>query len=187
VRWNAWQEFAANSRKHLATPLTNNMGLKTVLSYRTAHRAAVLSQGTDTDPFAPWKEARRRTAERLAPLTLLLAAASVVLFARRFRGEAPWLVAAAAVGLVPFTTELTSYYAAFLLVPALLVAARRVVGLRFAALALFSCVVPFLLSWDEDRYALTSLAVLVVLAAAASGLGARLCQTLPAGPGKERT
>jgi hypothetical protein len=165
MRWSAWQEFAQNSKKHLSTPLTNNMGLKTVLTYRTDTRAETVNRGGDADPFGPWKEAHRRTAERMKLPYLILAAASIVAFAWVFRSKETWLVAAAAVGLIPMATELTCYYYAFLLVPALLTVERDEIGIMFVGLSLVSCIVPAFLIWDEDTYALLSLAVLGALGA----------------------
>jgi hypothetical protein len=165
MRWSAWQEFAQNSQKHLSTPLTNNMGLKTVLTYRTDTRAETVNRGGDADPFGPWKEAHRRTAERMKLPHLILAAAGIVAFAWFFRSKEAWLVAAAAAGLIPITTELTCYYYAFLLVLALLTAERDEIGIMFVGLSLVSCIVPAFLVWDEDTYALLSLAVLGVLGA----------------------
>jgi hypothetical protein len=167
VRWSAWQEFTQNSQKHLSTPLTNNMGLKTVLTYRTDTRAETVNRGGDADPFGPWKEAHRRTAERMKLPYLILAAAGIAAFAWVFRSKETWLVAAAAVGLIPIATELTCYYYAFLLVLALLTVERDEIGIMFVGLSLVSCIVPAFLVWDEDTYALLSLAVLGALGATA--------------------
>ncbi|MFI4978171.1 MAG: hypothetical protein ACHQC8_05810 [Solirubrobacterales bacterium] len=167
MHWSTWKEFAQNSRKHLSTPLTNNMGLETVLTYRTDTRAEKVNAGGDADPFEPWKEAHRRTAQRVKIPYLILAAVGITAFAWVFRIEKAWLVAAAAVGLIPIATELTCYYYSFLLVLALLTVERDEIGIMFTGLSLVSCIIPTFLAWDEDRYALLSLAVLVVLGAAA--------------------
>ncbi|MFI5309011.1 MAG: discoidin domain-containing protein, partial [Polyangiales bacterium] len=55
---DAWKEFALNSRKHLSTPLTNNMGLKTALGYDADTSAKYLRNSNLHDPFADWKHAR---------------------------------------------------------------------------------------------------------------------------------
>jgi hypothetical protein len=55
---DAWVEFAQNSKKHLATALTNNMGLKTVMGYDFDTRAKFMRSSDTTDPFKGWKDAR---------------------------------------------------------------------------------------------------------------------------------
>ena len=138
----------------------------------------------DADPFEPWKEAHRRTAQRMRIPFLILAAVSMTAFAWLFRLRKAWLVAAAAVGLIPIATELTCYYYSFLLVLALLTVERDEIGIMFTGLSLVSCVIPTFLAWDEDRYALLSLAVLVVLGTAAWFL--EQTKTLPMSPSRAR-
>src|SRR4029453_5840640 len=60
---DAWQEFAANSRKHLSTPLTNNMGLKTVVEFNPKAPAAVFWASWVGGPADMWVAARRRVSE----------------------------------------------------------------------------------------------------------------------------
>ena len=56
----ALADFVDNSRKHLETPLTNNMGWKTIVAYQTETRVRVEVSAGTTDPFGPWKDARRK-------------------------------------------------------------------------------------------------------------------------------
>jgi hypothetical protein len=156
TRWSAWSDFARNARKHLATPLTNNMGLTTLLSYRPETRAARLREDGAVDPFEHWKDVRRRAAAAARPFALAAGLLALGALAWRLRDRPPWIVAAAAVGLVPIGTDLTCYYHACLFVLALLAVERAEVGIAALAYAAASCLVPSLLSWDEDRYAFLS-------------------------------
>lgn len=159
LRWGAWGEFAANSRKHLATPLTNNVGLGTAVSWRPGARGEALVKDGPLEPWKPWKEARREALAATRPARIVLAAAFLAAVAYAFRSRPPWQAVAAGAGLVFVLADLTSYYAAILLLLALLHAGREEAGLALAALCAATGAVPFLLSWEDDRYALVSLLV----------------------------
>lgn len=162
VRWGAWGELAANSRKHLATPLTNNVGLGTALSWRPATRGEALVKEGPLEPWMPWKEARRAALSASRPARLLLAAGFLAAVAFAFLSRPSWEAAAAGAGLVFVLADLTGYYAAILLLLALLWHVREDAGVVTSALAAATGAVPFLLTWEDDRYALVS--VLVVAA-----------------------
>ena len=51
-----WRGFVINSAKHLQTPLTNNMGWRTVVAYSRSTRAQVDRDYRQTDPFVRWKQ-----------------------------------------------------------------------------------------------------------------------------------
>lgn len=161
-RWGAWREFAANSEKHVATSLTNNVGLGTALSWRPAARGAALVKDGTLEPWKPWKDARRASLAATRPFRLLAAAGFLAAVAFAFRSRPPWQAVAAGAGLVFVLADLTSYYAAVLLLLALLWHEREEAGVVTSALAAATGAVPFLLTWEDDRFALVS--VLVVAA-----------------------
>ena len=89
--------------------------------------------------------------------------------ARRVRRPEPWIAAALGALWIAFAVELTSYYYAFILVPALLWTEKRVVGISLLALAAFSQLVSLgpllgLPTWRDEQYTLISLATLAVFA-----------------------
>lgn len=163
----AWRAFLANTRKHQATPLTNHMGLRTVVAYRPAEVGRRLIT-TETDPWLRWKEARLAAWEEARPLALLLAAAALLALGRAAsRHPEPWIAAALGTLFIPFAVELTSYYYAFILVPALLWLEKRAAALALLALAAFSQLVSLgpwagMPAWRDEQYTLISLATLVV-------------------------
>ena len=55
---HAYRQFLANTVKHQRTPLTNHMGLRTVVSFRPAEIGRRLHSETAAEPWARWKEAR---------------------------------------------------------------------------------------------------------------------------------
>jgi len=111
---DAWPGFVANSRKHLATPLLNFVGWKTVLRFDPATTAGALRNAELDDPYAPWHEAVRRNFERRAPLFAAGIAGFVALLAlalaRTPLAWAPLL----GIGLTVFAAELGAYYYALL-------------------------------------------------------------------------
>ncbi len=166
---DAYRAFLANTRKHEQTPLTNHMGLRTVVDWRPSEVGRRLVDETAADPWLRWKEARLAAWRRMWPLAALLAAAALVALGRaaRLRPE-PWIAAALGALWIAFAVELTSYYYAFLLIPALLWVEKRSAGIALLALAAFSQLVslgPFLgmPTWRDEQYTLISLATVLVL------------------------
>lgn len=164
VRWSAWSEFAANSRKHLATPLTNNVGSGTLLTWRPSSRAEALLEPGGNEPMAAWKDARRAALEEGRPIRLLLAAAFLGALAFAFRGRPTWAAAAAGAGLVFVLADLTCYYASILLLLGLLALEREEAGVVTSLLAAATAATPLLLRWEDDRSALVSALVLAAYA-----------------------
>jgi hypothetical protein len=166
----AYSAFVANTRKHQATPLTNHMGLRTVVDYRPSEVGRLLIAENGTDPWLRWKEARLAAWKQARPLAALLAAAALFLLGRAAsRRPEPWIAAALGTLWIAFAVELTSYYYAFIIVPALLWTEKRAIGVSLLALAAFSQLVSFgpllgLPAWRDEQYTLISLATLAVFA-----------------------
>ena len=164
-----YRQFMVNTIKHQGTPLTNHMGLRTVVSYRPTEIGRRLHSETAPEPWARWKEARlaawgqsRGVAGGIALAVLALVALGAV------RHRELWIGAALGAAFIPFAVELTSYYFAFLLVPALLWTVRREAGialLLLGAFGLFVSLSPFegMPTWRDEQYTLISLATLVTL------------------------
>jgi len=166
----AYSAFVANTRKHQATPLTNHMGLRTVVDYRPSEVGRLLIAENGADPWLRWKQARLAAWKQARPLAALLAAAALFLLGRAaIRRPEPWIAAALGTLWIAFAVELTSYYYAFILVPALLWTEKRAAGIALLVLAAFSQLVSFgpflgLPAWRDEQYTLISLATLAVFA-----------------------
>ncbi len=131
----SWLAFAANSRVLLDTPLRNDMGLRTALSYDADNRARDAVDRSLDDPFAPWKQRRAAAFEARRPLFLALVAGYLVLLGLAVRGQPDWVAVILGAGLVPIATELTCYYSALLVVFALLWERHPSVGVALCALS----------------------------------------------------
>ncbi len=140
---NPWPEFVSNIEKHSRTPLTNHMGLKTLVAYRTAFSQEKMYQPSAADPFSVYKERRIEMAKKTRWLYLSLLAAVVigVVFASIRKAEI-WEVAILGIALIPASTELTCYYYSFLGIAALLVASRPPIGVTLLSLAAISQAIP---------------------------------------------
>ena len=165
----AYRQFFANTIKHQHTPLTNHMGLRTVVSFRPAEVGRELHSESAPEPWERWKEARLAAWGRSRPLAAGIALAALLAVALgAIRHRELWIGAALGVAFIPFAVELTSYYYALLVVPALLWTARREAGialLLLGAFGLFVSLAPLagMPTWRDEQYTLISLATLLTL------------------------
>ncbi|MBP9143141.1 MAG: hypothetical protein KBF21_15345 [Thermoanaerobaculia bacterium] len=165
----AYRQFFANTIKHQHTPLTNHMGLRTVVSFRPAEVGRELHSESAPEPWERWKEARLAAWGRSRALAAGIALAALLAVALgAIRHRELWIGAALGVAFIPFAVELTSYYYAFLVVPALLWTARREAGialLLLGAFGLFVSLAPLagMPTWRDEQYTLISLATLLTL------------------------
>jgi hypothetical protein len=167
---DAYRGFLGNSLKHAGTPLTNNMGLRMVLTYRADEVGRKLADDRAAEPWRAWKEARLRAWKGTRGLAAFLALVFVALLALAIRRQTePWIAAALGTLFIAFA-DLTSYYYAFIFVPALLWTRRRMVGPLLLALCAFSTFVslapfPGMPTWRDEQYTVISFATLVVFVA----------------------
>lgn len=164
LRPSVWSEFAANSRKHLATPLANNVGLGTAVTWRPSTSGEALVVPDAREPWANWKHARRTALREALPLRALLAAAFLAATVFALHAKPAWAGAAAGSGLVFVLADLTCYYASVLLLLGLLSTEREEAGAVTSLLAAATGAAPFLLARGDDAYALVSVLVLAAFA-----------------------
>ena len=173
--FDAWPEFVQNSKKHLHTALTNNMGLKTALGYDPATSAKYMRDSSLLDPFAIWKDARHFYYDERAPIYYALILLFCIMLARAGDREPDWAAACYGAGFIAITTELTCYYYGFLLAYGLLWERRKLPGVLATALAAITCYLPERLGWNDDHFTAMSLAtsIVVILATAEAGYAPR--------------
>lgn len=169
---DTWKQFAANTAKHAATPLTNHMGWRTIVSWRPSDVGAKL-KGTEPnaiDAWAKWKAARVENYRSAFPLYVagILGALVVLYLGIRHGGMEPWIAAAMGAGTIIFT-ELTDYYYCFLIAMACLAFARREAALLLLGLAVVTQFimwrpVPGMSGWlDEQCTAMSVASFLAIL------------------------
>jgi hypothetical protein len=156
-----WKGFIANSKKHLDTPLTNNMGLKAVIAYSTNTDAEHLRNYGAFDPFHAWKEAQRQNYKQRRLLFVFAVAAFLGLLT----------LAALGCGFVLVAAELTCYYFSILLALGFLWPRVRWSGIALCLASTASCLLPrwpvFFgrMSWDDQMFPLITLVWLALIAA----------------------
>ena len=157
----SWRGFVANSRKHLATPLTNNVGLRQLVTFDPATRSASVRELWLDSPWDMWKDARLRLFEERFWLYAALVAVYLALLARATAGQPLWTTLILGLGAIPFLTNLTCYYYGFLLIFAALWPRYPAAGIGLTAAAALTCLTPAIVSQDDDRYMAISLIIVV--------------------------
>lgn len=134
----AYPAFVANTLKHQETPLTNNMGLRTVMAYRPSEVARLTRNDQLFDSFSRWKDARLKNFREAKPLYFAIVLCYLVLMGLAVRRAEPWQALALSTTFIAFGVELTNYYYSFIIVVALLYAKREVVGRWLLAATAFT-------------------------------------------------
>ncbi|HEY5282862.1 MAG TPA: hypothetical protein VIM14_08745, partial [Polyangia bacterium] len=124
----AYPAFVRNTIKHSETPLTNYMGLRTVVNYRPSEVGRLMRNDQLVDPWSRWKDARMKSFREARPLFFGIIICYLVLIGLAVRGVDPWVATALSATLIAFGVELTCYYYAFIIVVALLYAKHEIVG-----------------------------------------------------------
>jgi hypothetical protein len=168
---SSWWKFAQNSDKHLETPLTNNMGLKTVIGWDYDTRAISMRNERLSDPFSEWKAARRHFYHTRKPLFLAIVFVFLIILARAGSRMSNWEIAALSTGLIAMAVELTCYYYGFLLTYGFLWAKRRLPGALAAALAAVTCLFPSVWGWNDDHFTAMSLATTITVIMVTAHIG----------------
>jgi len=162
--FSAWPAFLQNIEKHESTPLTNNMGLRTVVAFRWDTRQKVTFNPNDIDPFREFREARRNALNGVfgRPLFYALVLGFLaLLFARVVRREMDWWVMAAfGFGVIPVSLEMTCYYYSFLTAAAFLMEKRASIAIGLLILSATTQLVEFQTYFYDIRYTAESIVVL---------------------------
>jgi hypothetical protein len=140
--------FKQNSAKHTSTPLTNYMGLRTMIAFAPSEAGRFLKNDRMEDPWGPWKLARLRTFRERVVLFAVAALGFLALLWFAVRGVEPWVACALSATMIAVGVELTCYYYSFLIVVALLYDKRKEAG---AALLAVTAATSFI-DWAPTRF-----------------------------------
>ncbi|HEY6572031.1 MAG TPA: hypothetical protein VI198_01830 [Candidatus Eisenbacteria bacterium] len=193
---SAWTEFIKNTKKHAGSPLTNYMGLRTVVGFRWETRQKMTYDPRSADPFHNFREARKNVFRGVfgQPLFLVLIAAYLGLLYWAVRREMEWWVLAAfGFGVISVSMELTCYYFSFLTVAAFLWEKCEDIPFGLLLLSAVTHLIEFSTYYYDMRYLIESVAVLAFVvwatwtygrrpaAVTATGTSAKTSGDAPAG------
>lgn len=107
----SYREFIAHIKVHNRTPLTNHMGLETILVHNWDGRMRFTRDSTLDDPFELWKQGRIERFNHMKPLffAIALAVFAWMTWALR-RTKLLWVASGLSLPLVLSLTNLTCYY-----------------------------------------------------------------------------
>jgi len=149
---NGYKAFIFNTRKHKETPLTNHMGLRTVVTYSPSEAGRSLQDSRDEDPWGKWKRAKVATFNRRFPLYLLFAAGFAALLFASLRKTEPWVACAMGSMMIAVGVELTCYYYSMYIVAAVLVEQRKELAPVILAVSGASQILLLNYYWVDDKY-----------------------------------
>ncbi|HEY5957427.1 MAG TPA: hypothetical protein VIV60_12765, partial [Polyangiaceae bacterium] len=151
---DSYVEFAKHTlHTHNTTPLTNHMGLKSIIAHDWDSRMRFGRNDALDDPFQGWKQGRidRNNDRALFRNGVILVLFLWTAWALR-RTKLLWIGMAMSVPLMMCMSELTCYYYSFFLAPAVLIRLRPTLGPPYLATAAASFVVLFTYYWVDDKF-----------------------------------
>ena len=157
----AWQGFAANTRKHMSGAMTNSLGLEPALSFRPSTRAAEIEGLWLDGPWDTWIAAHAETFEERKPIYWAIAAGFLALFVAAVRKADDDEAIVLGLAILPVLLTLANYYYSLLLAFAFFWRRDAKIGVALVALAALTALLPAALSMRDDRYFVTSVALLV--------------------------
>jgi hypothetical protein len=143
-----YRAFKFNTEKHKETPLTNYMGLRTVVAYSPSEAGRVMKDDRQEDPWGPWKRQKVKTFHARFPIYLLLAGGFVVLLYQALRDAEPWVACSMGAMMMAVGVELTCYYYSFLFAVTLLYHKRKEAGLILLGITAMTGFI----DWSPTRY-----------------------------------
>jgi len=160
---DAHTRFLGNTFKHAETPLTNHMGLPTLLSYRPSKVGRHTKDASLEDPWANWKQFRKDTKHDRRWLHGLILLGMFVLLAFAGRRIAGWAVLASSTILIIGFFELTCYYYSFVVLMAPLAIERLRYTVALIGMVIVGLVLQFFIGWYDEQYLWETAACLLAL------------------------
>ena len=160
---DAHTQFLSNTLKHAETPLTNHMGLPTVLSYKPSTVGRFTKDQSLEDPWANWKQKRKEIKHDRRWLHGLILLGMFVLLALAGRRLAEWAVLAGSTILIIGFFELTCYYYSFFVLMAPLAIERLRYSVAMIVAVILGLLLQFFIGWYDEQYTAETVVVLVAL------------------------
>jgi hypothetical protein len=137
----AWKDFSHHIGVHKRTPLTNHMGLPTILSHTWEGRMRFTRDNNLDDAFQKWKDGRnQRKDERKFIQYGIFATFLLWIGWALHRSKLLWMAPALSLPLVLCLTDLTCYYYSMFIIAGTLTKVRKPIGILLLATATASVV-----------------------------------------------
>jgi hypothetical protein len=161
--FSAYSGFLENSIKHKSTPLTNHMGLPTLISLDTDNLARHMADNRTEDPFENWKHRRQELQEERKVLYwgLLLGMFALVGWAARKMEN--WEATAISTLFILGVFELTNYYYCFLVVLAPFCIRRPSYAAALIAASVGTQIIALLVGMEDERGLMNSALALALM------------------------
>ncbi len=183
-----WRGFVSNSAKHLQTPLTNNMGWRTIVAYSRSTRAQVDRNYSVIDPFRRWKQHQLDNFHERRLVYLVGLLGFLVLLGMAVERHDDWVALTLGTGLIIFAAQLTCYYFIAFVAFGLLWPYLPWSGWALALVSYLSGQIPLaLLAWDDERYVAVSAVYIVFVLAVTTALARVSGETLAPSPQTNET
>lgn len=145
--------FAEHISLHKDTPLTNHMGLETILVHTWDGRMRFAQDNSYDDAFEPWKAGRAERKHNRRPLQLLIiASVAFGIFWALRRTKLTWVAVGLSVPLIISLVNLTCYYYCAFLAAVPLIRSRPVLAPVFLATTAGSHILLHQIYYIDDRY-----------------------------------
>ena len=161
--YQAHSQFLSNTLKHSETPLTNHMGLPTLMSYKPSKVGRYTKDNSLEDPWARWKQHRKETKHDRRWLHALILLGMFVLLALAGRRLAEWAVLAGSTILIIGFFELTCYYYSFAVLMAPLAIERLRYSVALILMVIAGLILHFLIGWYDEQYTAETVVALAAL------------------------
>jgi hypothetical protein len=150
---SSYHDFAEHIALHKDTPLTNHMGLETMLVHDWQGRMVFSRDDRLDDPFEGWKAGRTQRKHDLRPVFLAINVLLIGWLAWALhRTKLLWVGLAMSVPMIISLTNLTCYYFSVFLAVAALARPRPALAPAYLALAGASQVLLGRFYWIDDKY-----------------------------------
>ncbi len=162
--FSAYKEFLDNSFKHKETPLTNHMGLPTLLSWSPSTVARYTRNNKLDDPFKLWKDKRKELRKNRLWLQGLLLLVFLGLLGFVGRKIEDWELTALSTILITGVFELTCYYFSYVILLALMGLRKARYMVALVAMSIMGSWLQLRVGWYDEQYIWESLVFLLAQA-----------------------
>ncbi len=155
---DSYTEFYQHTlRTHDNTPLTNHMGLRSIMAHSWDSRMRFGRNDNLDDPFQEWKQGRidRNAAQKPIRFAIIAFIALWTAWSLR-KTKLLWVGPILSVPLIMCTTELTCYYYSFFMVACALIRQRPALGPPLLAASGAGQIVQHSFYWVDDKFVAVS-------------------------------